>query len=844
MRANIYLFFIALLVSISTSWAQSESESNWTDGYNFGGGDGLAGEPYRISTEDHLRALAYLANVDTDVTRNRYRSAYYKLGNDIELTLEWALPIGTFRKSNPFTFTGNFDGQGYLISNIQIRRSVEALHGGSNFYYAGLFGVVHGTVKNLGVQGTISINSGAGTSRVGLLAACNESGSGRVGLIENCYAIGDVSYVGVHATVNMQDVGLLVGFNTSGARILNCYAVGTVTTNTVGDVSTTNINTGGLVGRNSSSTITNCYADVVVEAKHPSGSRGTLVGQNNLNTGVVNSYAVVVGANGNGIGSGTAPSSAIKPLDDINGDLAGLPPASWATSSVTGFYPYLGDMENRRTVTLDYTNHHSLTTENITINNGARVNPLAHNGYVWKKADGTTDWDPTESITANVTIKLVPFTYSLNFSAVSGIFEGATPTYTPRISFNENVPANLPDATDAKRIGYTLDGWTYNGGSKLTTSDVWAAIIGTPAPADGSILTLDAEWKANEYTLVFEAGVAGSFVDPINDITGVKYDEPIPSLPSLATVLVTNAGYENPKWTYDGIAITNTTTWEELLDTYTKANPSDEIITITADWLPAGLFITFDFKGGQNGNIVTPPSLKPARYNEPIDFWPLSMNRDGYVFKGWKSVKGTHFTSAADFWSSIVSADLASNNEIVLEAQWELAPTSLVPPGGGGSGSGSGGWYYMTIKSTFAGHATNVTYRVEGGRDFDFYVDMAGLEDDDILMVYANSKLLTPDYYDKTLFVVPSVNSNTTITINVEKRGQATSNELMSNTTNISVAMGTISIDVSKVSTIQIVSISGNVVYNNRVDGTITVNIPAGIYVVVVDGKTTKVVVR
>ena len=878
MRTNIYLLFIALFIPISSIWAQEPGHTAWDDITNntmlYDAIDapnnwGSAPKPFLIDSEDDLRKLAQIVNrtdgFSTGLSgdRNALMGIHFELTEDIELSGESApmTPIGTWGNPGDRSFHGTFDGKGFLISNLFINAPIKSASGG-DYYYAGLFGVSRGTIKNLGVQGKVVLNNSYNATRTALLLGCNEkdnSDSNRGGKVENCYAIGDIEYTSTFSGSNLNSrIGLLVGFNEGDSQndtyIKNCYAVGTITTSYVGSGS--GLVVGGLVGLNIAPII-NSYAILKDSSTGTSGRRGSLVGHSEAKGSITNSYAddtTPVGFTGTMTAGYTIN---VSSLSDINGVLGNLPTAAWATSGVINFYPYLGKMENGsdnmeyiRTVIFNYTAADpSKSNDEIKINNGARVVPSPETvaGYFWSE-DGTDVWDVTKSVLDDITLTLTSYTYTIDFSAGSAgeVFEGVAPTYTQTISFNETVPADLPDEDDAKRIGYTLDGWTYNGSSILTTSDDWATLFGVTIPANSSTLILDAEWKANEYTLVFDAGVAGSFSPAIGDITGIKYDDTSISLPSLTGVSVTNAGYRNPKWTYNGVAITGTTTWEDLLDTYTKANPSDGKITITADWLPESLFITFDFKGGNNGGSTTPPENEPASYNEPIDFWPLGMNLDGHIFKGWKSANGgTVFTSAADFWSSIVSTDLTPGNEIVLEAQWELAPTSLVPPGGGsGSGSGSGGWYYMTIKSTFAGNATNVTYRVEGGRDFDFYVDMAGLEADDILMVYANSKLLTPDYYDNTKFVVPSVNSNTTITINVEKRGQATSNELMSNTTNISVAMRTISIDVSKVSTIQIVSISGNVVYNNRVDGTITVNVPAGIYVVVVDGKTTKVVVR
>ena len=77
----------------------------------------------------------------------------------------------------------------------------------------------------------------------------------------------------------------------------------------------------------------------------------------------------------------------------------------------------------------------------------------------------------------------------------------------------------------------------------------------------------------------------------------------------------------------------------------------------------------------------------------------------------------------------------------------------------------------------------------------------------------------------------------------VDKNARPTSNDVLSTAT-VTAGYGTVTIDTPKSATVYIVSFSGSVVYNAKVIGTATVNVPAGIYVVVVDGSVTKVVVR
>ena len=80
-------------------------------------------------------------------------------------------------------------------------------------------------------------------------------------------------------------------------------------------------------------------------------------------------------------------------------------------------------------------------------------------------------------------------------------------------------------------------------------------------------------------------------------------------------------------------------------------------------------------------------------------------------------------------------------------------------------------------------------------------------------------------------------------TFTTNKNGGATSNDVLS-TAKVIAGYGNITIETPKSATVQVVSFSGSVVYNAKVTGTTTVNVPAGIYAVVVDGTVAKVVVR
>ncbi|MCX5756907.1 MAG: peptidase A26, partial [Candidatus Hydrogenedentes bacterium] len=151
-------------------------------------------------------------------------SGSYVLTQDIDAsaTATWNNGIGFAPIGNDSTpFTGTFDGQGHVISGLTINRLGEA----------GLFGMMDGQVKNVGLQG----GSVTGSEYVGGLVGENR------GTVTQCYATGAVSG---------RYVGGLVGEN--GGTVTQCYATGTVTGS--GDA------VGGLVGNNHIGTVTQCYA--------------------------------------------------------------------------------------------------------------------------------------------------------------------------------------------------------------------------------------------------------------------------------------------------------------------------------------------------------------------------------------------------------------------------------------------------------------------------------------------------------------------------------------------------------------------------------------------------------
>lgn len=145
---------------------------------------------YQIGTPSELLWLADHVNGVSGIQKA-------VLTNDIDMTgVKWT-PIGTKEKA----FKGEFDGQGHVITNLNVNDP--------SLEYAGLFGYVSkfsnpATIKNLGVFGEFS-----GGEYVGGIAGYSENSE-----ITNCFFIGTVSGTNTNGIANE---------DTIGDTVKNCY---------------------------------------------------------------------------------------------------------------------------------------------------------------------------------------------------------------------------------------------------------------------------------------------------------------------------------------------------------------------------------------------------------------------------------------------------------------------------------------------------------------------------------------------------------------------------------------------------------------------------------------------
>ena len=178
---------------------------------SFGGGTGTQEDPWLITSQEDLIALAVFLNsgkaetFDTEAAGigNCY-GYYFKQTADIDLTgVSWE-PIGY---SGSYYFAGNYDGDGHSIKNAISTGKVDP----DGFATAGIFGwVAFGSVKNLHVKNANFLAIGQNNySYVGGIAGVCYGSS-----IKNCSV--ENSSLESRRNNNNNCAGSIVGYSTGG----------------------------------------------------------------------------------------------------------------------------------------------------------------------------------------------------------------------------------------------------------------------------------------------------------------------------------------------------------------------------------------------------------------------------------------------------------------------------------------------------------------------------------------------------------------------------------------------------------------------------------------------------
>ena len=290
----------------------------------YSGGTGEPNDPYQIATAEDLMVLGessedydrhFILTADIDLDPNLPgRKVFDKAVIAPELIYDDPEVFGGT------SFSGHFDGNGYVISNLQIQGS----------RYLGLFGRLENgaVISNLGLE-AVDVN-GTDYYIAGLVGYNLDSE------ISECYSSGSIN--------GGSDVGGLAGYNSSQSSIFSSYSAGIV----IGEW----FHIGGLVGFNLGS-ISSSYSTSIVSGGN-SFDVGGLVGSNSgtisesYSTGTVTGYSRVGGLVGSNL---VGPASRL-----VGPEYIGSITSSYSTCTVVGYSWYVGGLvgENSGLIATSY----------------------------------------------------------------------------------------------------------------------------------------------------------------------------------------------------------------------------------------------------------------------------------------------------------------------------------------------------------------------------------------------------------------------------------------------------------------------------------------------------------
>ncbi|MHC4570182.1 MAG: GLUG motif-containing protein [Planctomycetota bacterium] len=215
------VFVAFALIAVGLCLVPSQAQAK------YGGGAGTQNSPYLIQTAEQMNEIG-LSPGDW--------SRHFRLTADIDMS---DLGDADYNIIGSATagFSGVFDGNDHEISNLSLTTTHQL--------YTGLFGVVGGEVRNLGLAGPVVVAQG---SRVGALIGQLDHGT-----VVSCHARS--------ASVSgNDDIGALVGRNVG--RIFSSHSTGNVSGNA---------NVGGLVGLLSDGSVNTSYSKADVTGNRDVG---------------------------------------------------------------------------------------------------------------------------------------------------------------------------------------------------------------------------------------------------------------------------------------------------------------------------------------------------------------------------------------------------------------------------------------------------------------------------------------------------------------------------------------------------------------------------------------------
>ena len=301
----------------------------------------------------------------------------------------------------------------------------------------------------------------------------------------------------------------------------------------------------------------------------------------------------------------------------------------------------------------DYCTAHPYGTK-YSISGVSATTGHTYNGVYSGSASGTIT--KATSVYLNFTTNSYSITYNNN---------GGSGSVSSQ-SFKHGESVTISAGTTLSKTGHTFNGWNTN--SAGTGTNYTAGTAYTP----NKNLTLYAKWKANTYTINYDANGGTGAPSSQTKTYGVNL--------TLQEGTPTRTGYLFKYWTTEknggGTGY------------YPKGTYSiDSGVTLYAQWEIIKNSITYD---GNADNATNVPNWVNKNYGDSITI-AAGPTRPGYKFTGWNTAmdgKGTSYAAGATY---------SKNENLILYAQWQLITLITLSP--------SVGTTKYTISATSTGKA-------------------------------------------------------------------------------------------------------------------------------------------
>ena len=275
----------------------------------------------------------------------------------------------------------------------------------------------------------------------------------------------------------------------------------------------------------------------------------------------------------------------------------------------------------------------------------------SRDGYTFKgwstSIDGEVEFSPSDEYTleGDKTLYAIweahTYTVAYNVNGGEGSFESQTKAHDTPLTLTTDIPT---------RYGYIFKGWSTSADGNVEF------LAGASYTLEGD-KTLYAVWKANTYTVTFNAN--GGINPPMAQ--DKIHDIPL----TLTTATPTRYGY-----TFKG--------WSTSINGDVEYSPSgtytaEEPILLYAVWEALTYTVTYNANGGENA-----PESQTKTHDIPLTLTDKIPTKYGYTFKGWSTTSNGYVS----FSPSVVYVTEAS---ITLYAVWEANTYSIIYNANGGS---------------------------------------------------------------------------------------------------------------------------------------------------------------